>query len=81
MACFSDEGSLHHLVTEPEQAVFFRRDSREDLERAIREAIGILGRRAGRDSGRLRRRRLVLTKPASRTRGAILKLEWSYDRP
>jgi hypothetical protein len=55
VACFSDEGSLHHLVTEEEQAVFFRRDRREDLERAIEEAIGILGRRA--QPERLARRR------------------------
>ena len=47
VACFSDEGSMNHLVKDPAAAVFFRRDSAADLERALDAAIGILDRHAG----------------------------------
>jgi hypothetical protein len=49
VARFPDEGSLHPLVKGPPEAVFFRRDSSQDLQRGLKEAIAILDPHAGPD--------------------------------
>lgn len=54
-ACFSDDGSLNHLVTMPEQGVFFRPNDEDDLTAQLAKGVHVIQRHQGPQGQEFRR--------------------------
>jgi Glycosyl transferases group 1 len=56
VGCFADDGAVNHLVTDPEQGVFFQPGDRSDLAAKLASAAQSIGRHQGeaRDAFRAR---------------------------